>query len=157
MGTPAGNFCIQRVTHLPNYYPPKEWGGNTNPVRPGPKNPYGLWMSEILRFSTEPAGYEFAPKGILTRNGVNQHSTNRPRSIGRYASHACVRMHPEIADRLFPFFLRYISHRPSKNVYRGREVWPFCKGSLIYVKIYRSKIAKPTKTKQHRHIHSARH
>lgn len=139
MNTPLGNFCIKRVTYLPHYYPPKEWGGNTAPVKPGRKNPYGYWMSEILKFSTEPAGYEFGPQGKLSKNGVNQHSTNKPGSIGRYASHACVRIHPDVAARLFPFFLHFTPHQNPRDVYRGKEVMPFKKGHLIYVKIYRSK------------------
>jgi len=141
MGTPTGNFCLKRVTERPWYYPPKEWEGDTRRVSPWPnrKNPYGRWMSEILEFSLEPAGYEFAPKGILTRNGVNQHSTDKPSSIGHYASHACVRIHPDVAARVFPFFLHFTPHREPKDVWRGQAVYPFQEGHRIYVKIYRSK------------------
>jgi len=155
MGTPTGEFSIKRVTERPWYYPPKEWGGNTRAVKPWPnrRNPYGRWLSEILKFSLEPAGYEFAPKGILTRNGVNQHSTNKPRSIGHYASHACVRLDPDVAARLFPFFLHFTPHREPKDVYRGEAVYPFQESHLIYVKIYRSKVAKTTKSKEHRRAH----
>jgi lipoprotein-anchoring transpeptidase ErfK/SrfK len=157
MGTPTGEFSIKRVTEKPWYYPPKEWGGDTRRVKPwpNPKNPYGRWMSEILKFSLEPAGYEFAPKGKLTANGVNQHSTNKSRSIGHYASHACVRIHPDVAARLFPFFLHFTPHREPKDVWRGKAVYPFQEGHLIYVKIYRSKIAK--KSKKHRQTHQSRH
>ncbi len=144
MNTPVGNFCLKRVTESPWYYPPKEWGGNTKPVKPWPNrhSPYGRWMSEILIFSQEPAGYEFGPKGKLSRNGVNQHSTNRPRSIGSYASHACVRLPPPVAERLFPFFLRFVPHGEPKSVSRGKAVYPFLKGHSVAVKIYRSKSKK---------------
>lgn len=142
--TPQGNFCLKRIVGKPRYFPPAEFEGGTHPVEPGPRNPYGLWMAEILKFSLEPAGYETHPKGALTKNGIRQHSTNRPRSIGRNASHGCVRNHPDVAKRLFPFFLRFTPHRQPKKVYRGDAVYPFEKNHLIYVKIFRSKLAKKT-------------
>lgn len=140
--TPEGNFCLKRIVHMPWYFPPKEWGGGTDPVKPGRKNPYGNWMAEILKVSPQPAGYETHPKGGLTKNGIRQHSTNAPRSIGSYASHGCVRIHPDKAERLFPFMLHFTPHREAKKVFRGDAVYPFKEGNLIYVKIYRSKKTK---------------
>jgi lipoprotein-anchoring transpeptidase ErfK/SrfK len=137
--TPTGEYCLKRITHLPYYYTPKEWGERTGTVKPGLRNPYGLWYSEVLKISSEPVGYEFRPNGAISKNGVGQHSTNRPRSIGRYASHGCIRVHPKVAERLFPFLLRFTPHKKPKSGARGKEIYPFSKGYLIYVKIYRSK------------------
>lgn len=73
--SPAGEFkIVHRIPH-PTYYAP----GVVLP--PGPENPLGThWIG-------------FASKGF----GI--HGTNVPRSIGRNASHGCIRMrNRDIAD-----------------------------------------------------------
>lgn len=138
--TPTGNFVIKRIVHNPIYYTPKKWKNGGRIVHPGVNNPYGRWYSEILKYSLKPAGYEFKPAGILTENGIGFHSTNRSgsRTIGQYVSHGCVRSHPNQASRIFPFLLRFIPHKKPKSGARGKEIYPFNEGHVIYVKIYRS-------------------
>ena len=54
-------------------------GVKDDPVPPGPDNPLGdRWMG-------------------WTAPGYGFHSTTSPRSIGRAASHGCVRLYPEAA------------------------------------------------------------
>jgi len=146
--TPTGNFCLKRIVFRPLYFPPPEWGGKHSMVRPGPKNPYGLWYGEILKVSSDAVGYEFRPSGRLSKNGIGQHSTNSPRSIGHYASHGCIRLHPNIVSRLYPFFLNFTSHLEPKKGLRGEAIYPFTANHMIYVKIYRSKITKKAKKKK---------
>lgn len=139
--TPTGDFCLKRVVFRPRYFPIRKKNAKKPPppVKPGPKNPYGLWMAEILQVTPEPAGYEVHPAGRITQNGIRQHSTNRPSSIGTDASLGCIRMYPRDAEHYFPFLLRFTPHREAKKVYRGEAVYPFKAGHLVYVKIYRSK------------------
>lgn len=75
--SPTGTFTI--VTHVinPTYY------HHGKVIPPGPRNPVGnRWMGLSV------AGY-----GI--------HGTNAPRSIGKAASHGCIRMRQRDLDRLF--------------------------------------------------------
>jgi hypothetical protein len=75
--SPAGTFRIAtRVSH-PAYYRP----GVVIP--PGANNPVGTrWMG-------------------LSKPGYGIHGTNQPRSIGRDASHGCIRMRNRDAEDLF--------------------------------------------------------
>jgi len=148
--TPTGNFCLKRIVFRPLYFPPPEWGGKHSIVRPGPKNPYGLWYGEILKVSSDAAGYEFRPSGTLSKNGIGEHSTNSPGSIGHYASHGCIRLHPNTVSRLYPFFLHFTPHLEPKKGLRGDAIYPFTANHLIYVKIYRSKIPKNAPKKRRR-------
>lgn len=66
--SPVGTFTIQRRVKNPVY----QHDGKT--VQPGPGNPVGTrWMG-------------------LSIKGYGIHGTNEPKSIGRAASHGCVRM-----------------------------------------------------------------
>jgi lipoprotein-anchoring transpeptidase ErfK/SrfK len=66
--SPDGTFTIQRRVKNPTYH----HDGKTVP--PGPNNPVGTrWMG-------------------LSKSGYGIHGTNEPKSIGRAASHGCIRM-----------------------------------------------------------------
>ena len=66
--SPEGTFTIQRRVANPTYH----HDGKT--VLPGPNNPVGTrWMG-------------------LSKPGYGIHGTNEPRSIGKAASHGCIRM-----------------------------------------------------------------
>ena len=47
------------------------------------------------------------PYSIFYRGGYAIHGTNQIRSLGRPASHGCVRLHPSNASRLFRLVKRY--------------------------------------------------
>jgi lipoprotein-anchoring transpeptidase ErfK/SrfK len=66
--SPEGTFTIERRVANPIYH------HNGLTVLPGPGNPVGTrWMG-------------------LSRSGYGIHGTNEPRSIGKAASHGCIRM-----------------------------------------------------------------
>jgi lipoprotein-anchoring transpeptidase ErfK/SrfK len=66
--SPAGTFTIERRVANPTY----RHNGKT--VLPGPGNPVGTrWMG-------------------LSKHGYGIHGTNEPKSIGKAASHGCIRM-----------------------------------------------------------------
>jgi lipoprotein-anchoring transpeptidase ErfK/SrfK len=66
--SPTGTFTIERRVSNPTYH----HGGKT--VLPGPGNPVGTrWMG-------------------LSIHGYGIHGTNEPKSIGKAASHGCIRM-----------------------------------------------------------------
>lgn len=66
--SPVGTFTIERRVANPTYH----HGGKT--VAPGPRNPVGTrWMG-------------------LSKTGYGIHGTNEPKSIGKAASHGCIRM-----------------------------------------------------------------
>ncbi|MFB3826661.1 MAG: L,D-transpeptidase [Bryobacteraceae bacterium] len=75
--TPPGNYIVvQRIPH-------PTWYTKRRVVPPGKANPLGTrWIG-------------------LSRKGYGIHGTNSPRSIGRSASHGCVRMHNTDVEELF--------------------------------------------------------
>jgi L,D-transpeptidase ErfK/SrfK len=80
--TPAGDFHVANKRKNPTWFPP-EWAGEEAPVPPGPHNPLGdRWMG-------------------LSAPGIGIHATNAPSSVGRSASHGCMRMYPEGAHALY--------------------------------------------------------
>jgi hypothetical protein len=75
--SPSGTFTIDRRVANPTY----RHNGRT--VLPGPGNPVGTrWMGLSLR-------------------GYGIHGTNEPKSIGRAASHGCIRMARADVEELF--------------------------------------------------------
>lgn len=75
--SPVGTFTIERRVLNPTYH----HGGKT--VLPGPSNPVGTrWMG-------------------LSKPGYGIHGTNEPNSIGKAASHGCVRMAKADLEELF--------------------------------------------------------
>ena len=80
--TPTGDFHVANKRRNPTWFPPK-WAVQEEPVPPGPKNPLGdRWMG-------------------LSIPGYGLHATNAPATIGRFASHGCMRMYPEHARALY--------------------------------------------------------
>lgn len=75
--TPAGSYTVvHRVPH-------PTWYSGHKVVPPGRANPLGTrWIG-------------------LSRKGYGIHGTNNPRSIGRFASHGCVRMRNTDVEELF--------------------------------------------------------
>ena len=75
--SPVGNFTIERRVANPVYH----HDGKT--VQPGPANPVGTrWMG-------------------LSAKGYGIHGTNAPKSIGKAASHGCIRMAKADLEELF--------------------------------------------------------
>jgi len=75
--SPEGEFrVVNRVAH-PTWFSPR------GVVKPGPANPLGTrWMG-------------------LSAAGYGIHGTNAPDSIGKYASHGCIRMRNRDVEELF--------------------------------------------------------
>ena len=76
--SPAGTFTIARRVTNPTY------SHNGKVVPPGPGNPVGTrWMG-------------------LSIHGYGIHGTNEPKSIGKAASHGCIRMAKADLEELYP-------------------------------------------------------
>lgn len=76
--SPEGTFTIERRVMNPTY------SHNGRVVAPGPRNPVGTrWMG-------------------LSVKGYGIHGTNEPRSIGKAASHGCIRMAKADLEELYP-------------------------------------------------------
>jgi lipoprotein-anchoring transpeptidase ErfK/SrfK len=75
--SPAGVFqVVNRLDH-------PTWHNHGHPVRPGPANPLGTrWLG-------------------LSAPGYGIHGTNKPSSIGKSASHGCIRMRNQDVEELF--------------------------------------------------------
>ena len=72
--TPARDYYITHIVWNPWWIPPEsEWAAEAEKTPPGPGNPLG-------------------PVKLLMQDGILIHGTNSPSSIGRAASHACLRM-----------------------------------------------------------------
>lgn len=89
--TPARAYRVESVSHKPTWYPPasirREYKAKGKPlpafVPPGPGNPLGSYF-------------------IRLQDSIGIHGTNQPRSIGRAASHGCIRMHDRDVRELAP-------------------------------------------------------
>ena len=78
--SPIGEWKVRRITTMPTFRYDKEMlrhgtrSGNFYLLRPGPRNPVGImWIA-------------------LDKKGIGIHGTNTPDSIGRAASHGCIRL-----------------------------------------------------------------
>lgn len=84
--TPVGTYEIHEKRSRPTWYIPpslqQKYGAKTMP--PGPDNPLGDYMMK------------------LGSSMYGIHGTNIPWSIGRMATHGCIRLYPEDIRRLFP-------------------------------------------------------
>ena len=75
--SPEGTFTIKTRLENPTYF------HKGNVVAPGPHNPLGTrWMG-------------------LSEKGYGIHGTNEPKSIGKAASHGCIRMAKSDLEQLF--------------------------------------------------------
>ncbi len=80
--TPTGEFSVKRIEWNPSWYPPKsDWAKNASIAPPGPKNPLG-------------------PVKMIIDGDLRIHGTNKPASIGRAASHGCIRLQNDSATDL---------------------------------------------------------
>lgn len=93
--TPTGTFRTGRIEWNPRWVPPKSpWARKLKPREPGdPRNP----MQGVKIYFREPAYYI--------------HGTNDPASIGKAASHGCIRMRVSDARKLARTISRYGSVR----------------------------------------------
>ncbi len=106
--TPVGDWNIWDKRENPTWYNPAldRWGAGLPAVVPGgPGNPLGTR-----------AIYIDAP-GL-----IRIHGTTDPASIGRYASHGCIRMHNEQIEDLFERIevgdhVLIVGHRPANSGY----------------------------------------
>ena len=78
--SPIGEWRVSRITKMPTFRYDKEMlqhgrrSGNFHLLSPGPRNPVGvMWIA-------------------LNKKGIGIHGTNSPDSIGRAASHGCIRL-----------------------------------------------------------------
>ena len=78
--SPIGEWKVGRITKMPTFRWDKEMlqhgkrSGNFHLLPPGPNNPVGvMWIA-------------------LNKKGIGIHGTNDPDSIGRSASHGCIRL-----------------------------------------------------------------
>ena len=78
--SPIGEWKVSRITKMPTFRWDKEMlqhgrrSGNFHLLPPGPRNPVGvMWIA-------------------LNKKGIGIHGTNSPDSIGRAASHGCIRL-----------------------------------------------------------------
>ena len=94
--SPEGTFSIERRVANPTY----QHDGKT--VLPGPNNPVGSrWMG-------------------LSKPGYGIHGTNEPRSIGKAASHGCIRMAKADLEEFYAMVavgdtVRLIGHRDEET------------------------------------------
>ena len=94
--SPEGTFTIQRRVANPTYH----HDGKT--VLPGPNNPVGTrWMG-------------------LSKPGYGIHGTNEPKSIGKAASHGCIRMAKADLEEFYAMVavgdtVRLIGHRDEET------------------------------------------
>jgi hypothetical protein len=87
--SPVGTFTIQRRVANPTYQ------HNGKIVPPGPRNPVGTrWMG-------------------LSKHGYGIHGTNEPNSIGKAASHGCIRMAKADLEELYPLVTEGNNESPS--------------------------------------------
>lgn len=80
--TPRGHHELKKIEWNPWWYPPKaDWAKNDKITPPGPRNPLG-------------------PVKMPISNDLRFHGTSKDWSIGRAASHGCMRMHSNDAVTL---------------------------------------------------------
>jgi len=80
--TPIGRRWMNVIVWNPWWIPPKSaWAEKDKPTPPGPRNPLG-------------------PVKMKLNSAIMIHGTSKPSSIGRAASHGCMRMHSEKAKEL---------------------------------------------------------
>ena len=112
--TPTGDFRIANKRKNPTWFPPR-WALQEEPVPPGPDNPLGdRWMG-------------------LSAPGYGIHATNAPASVGRYASHGCMRMYPEQVHELYS--LASVG-TPVKIIYERAVVGYRPEDGIVYLAYY---------------------
>ena len=80
--TPIRDYNISMIIWNPWWIPPdSDWAKDAEKTPPGPGNPLGVVK-------------------LIMESGIRIHGTNKPSSIGRARSHACLRMHNKDAREL---------------------------------------------------------
>ena len=117
--TPTGKFTIRKLVWNPSWVPPdSKWARKKSPQPPGhPKNP----MKRVKMFFQEPDYYI--------------HGTDEDESLGKAASHGCIRMGEEDVTQLaqmvmehggqprpLPWYRRLFARRSSKTVFLSEPV-----------------------------------
>lgn len=110
--TPAGKREMKQIVWNPWWLPPDSpWAKDEKPVPPGPNNPLG-------------------PVKMDLGNAILFHGTNKPQSVGRAASHGCMRMKNEDAKTL-AWWVQ--SHFTDKTDAALTDLYASKKGRSFYV------------------------
>ncbi|MHB8069069.1 MAG: L,D-transpeptidase [Desulfobaccales bacterium] len=128
--TPTGNYKIIDKRKNPTWNVPEsiqeemedEGLEVIEKVPPGPKNPLGKFFM------------------LTSAEGVGIHATNRPWSVGYYASHGCIRMLPDEIEKLFP---QIPMGTPVKIIYRPVKMALTAQGRIfleVHPDIYQRKL-----------------
>lgn len=112
--TPVREFTITQIVWNPWWIPPdSEWAEDAEKTPPGPQNPLG-------------------PVKMIMEEGVRIHGTNAPRSIGRAASHACIRMKsPDAVELAWEIQKLHSAKTDSKLL----EIYKAKRGTSFYVNL----------------------
>lgn len=90
--TPAGPQEVTTIIWNPSWIPPNSpWARGASPAPPGPNNPLG-------------------PVKLMMGSGIRLHGTNVDSSVGRYASHGCLRMHNDEVSELAWYIQKRINN-----------------------------------------------
>lgn len=122
METPSGNFYLTRVCIGAQWVDPDR--PNQDPddySKPGVYNMLGKWMADIAT-KPVPGGYGFnVPHSLGTHRF---HGVPSDLDIGDYLSRGCIRIHPTVAEEIFPALLRYTPHADGRPVKFRGTVYP---------------------------------
>ncbi len=101
------NLAEQRMTVVVNGQASHDWPVST--ARRGYRTPRGTFVPTLLSRYHRSRKYHNAPMphSIFFRGGYAVHGTTSIRSLGRPASHGCIRLHPKNAARLFSLVKQY--------------------------------------------------
>lgn len=90
-----------------NGFPYGHWKVST--ARPGYHTPRGSWRPFLLKRMHYSRKYDNSPMpySIFFLGGYAIHGTGYVKSLGRPASHGCIRLHPQNAARLFGLVQKY--------------------------------------------------
>ena len=122
--TPTGPMEIKTIIWNPWWIPPNSpWARGSSKTPPGPGNPLG-------------------PVKMLMQRGIRLHGNNRSSSIGRAASHGCLRMHNETATNLAWYIQKRINETDEKFLtqykkYRRRSFYVNLLNPVIVDIIYK--------------------
>ena len=101
------DLSSQRMHVNVNGFPAHSWKVST--ARRGYRTPVGRWRPKFLKRMHYSRKYNNSPMphSIFFLGGYAIHGTNYIRSLGRPASHGCIRLHPRNAARLYSLVRRH--------------------------------------------------
>ncbi|PLX33853.1 MAG: hypothetical protein C0605_15465 [Hyphomicrobiales bacterium] len=101
------DLSSQRMHVSVNGMPRYSWRVST--ARRGYRTPVGTWRPRYLKRMHYSRKYHMSPMphSIFFLGGYAIHGTNAVRSLGRRASHGCIRLHPRNAAKLYHLVRRY--------------------------------------------------